>query len=329
MPLAVAAVLGVAAGSLLGTYLTRGGELALIATTVGMGLTAVVPLVLWRLEDRQGRRRARESELKERRARYEGHTELLTETAVRPLRNLQLGAPAVSAGPSPTLVLGLVVTEGDRARPVEELPNWTYAVEHFRADPALGPSWAATESTVRRYLTLRDGTADDLSGRYTHLLLSRYGFETKLEGGRFDPPPWYDARAFVGVALAIRGRLDRSTIAVVPATIADGTDADEAVPHLVLVGDTPVACAVTREAANPGEIADLVELGRSGAATRSALQDLNRAEARAQEAVRRMADESRRYSDRMIIEHAGTGACAICRPWLEGAGGASDPYRWW
>lgn len=318
--LAIAAALGVTAGSLLGAYWASGGTVILSAALVAMMLTAGAPLLLWRHEDRVDRRRAHESAQRERRDRYEGHAEQLNDQAVRPLRTLHLELPTTSGETSPAGHIGLAVNLGDEARPVEELPNWSYAVEHFLADPELGPSWAATESAVRRYYALRDGAVESLAGRYTHLLLSRYGFETPLEGGRFDPPPWYDARAFVGVALAIRGRLDRSTITVVPALVEDASDDDARAPHLVLVGETPVACAPTRDAANPGEIADLVELGRSGPATVSSLRALTRAETDAKEAVRRMAEASRHYSDRMVIEHAGTGVCAICRPWIEAMG---------
>lgn len=316
VPLAVATALGVSAGCLVGAYWTRGGPWILTAALVGILVTSAAPLVLWRQSVRLDARRARESAVRERRLRYEGHTEMLNDQAVRPLRSLHLDPAAAGISAAPAAPLGLVVSEGEQARPVEQLPNWSYAVEHLRSDPSLGPSWAATEDAVRRYYALRSGVEEELAGRYTHLLLSRYGFETRLEGHRFDPPPWFDARAFVGVALSVRGRLDRSTVTVVPAMVDDAADDDATAPHLVLIGDTPVACAPSRDAANPGEIADLVELGRSGAATTSTLRAVTAAQAQAAQAVAHLAEVTRHYSDRMVIEHAGAGACSICRPWF-------------
>lgn len=328
-PLAIAAAVGALAGALIGAYLARGDPRVLGAALVGLGVAVVAPLALWRQESRQERRRDLEATIRERQSRYHAHTEQLNEQAVRPLRTLHLQGPS-GAGPLPPHArLGLSVDEGETTRPVEQLPNWSYAVEHLQGDPVVGPSWSATEVAVRRYRALREGTEESLSGRYTHLLLSRYGFETPLEGGRFDPPPWFDARAFVGVALSVRGPLDRSTITVVPAMVDDAADDDPSAPHLVLVGETPVACAASRDAANPGEIADLVELGRSGAATGAALRALSRAEHEARAAVRRMAEESRRYSDRMLIEPTGSGACEVCRPWLDELRARTAEYRVW
>jgi hypothetical protein len=316
LPLATAAAMGVVAGTLLGDYWVHGGPLTLSAALVGMVLTAAAPVVLWRREEHGDRRRADEAAQRDRRARYDAHAERLSEQAIRPLRTLRLAwaEPYRTAGASPGS--GLAVNEGDQVRPLEELPNWPYALEHLRADPALGPAWSAAERVVRDYCARREGIAEDLAGRYTHVLLSRYGFETRLEGSRFDPAPWYDVRALVGLALALHGPLDRSTVTVVPAMIGDAVDTDAAAAHLVLIGETPVACVPCREAANPAEVADLFELGRSGAAAATALRSLTQTEARARSAIQRLAEESRRYADRMLIERAGSGTCAVCRPWL-------------
>ena len=316
IPLATAAALGVVAGTFVGDFWVHGGALALSAALVALVLTAAAPVVLWSREEHLERLRALASAQRERRARYDAHTERLAEQAIRPLRTLRLAVASTSESSGSPIAGGLAVGEGDQTRPLDELPNWPYALEHVRADPALGPIWASTENAVLTYSALREGLAERLTSRYTHLLLSRYGFETHLEGRRFDPPPWYDARALVRLALAVRGPLDRSTVTVVPAMLDDAIDSDAAAPHLILIGETPVACAPRRDVANPAEVADLFELGRSGPAAAASLRSLVQAEERARFAVQRMAEESRRYADRMLIEHAGTGSCDVCRPWL-------------
>lgn len=316
LPLATAAALGVVAGALLEAYWAHGGALTLSAALVGMVLTTAAPVVLWTREEQSERQRADAESRRERRARYDVHVEQLSDQAIRPLRTLRLAADGAPRTADNSLASGLVVSDGDRTRPVEELPNWPYAVEHLMADVVLGPAWASAEAAVHEYCAAREGIAEDLASRYTHLLLSRFGFETHLEGSRFDPPPWYDARAFVALALTLRGPLDRSTVTVVPAMIDDVADSDAEAPHLVLIGETAVACAPRRDVANPAEIADLFELGRSGAAATGSLRSLAQSEERAREAIRCLAVGSRRYTDRMLIEHAGSGSCAVCRPWL-------------
>lgn len=320
----MAAALGVVAGVLLGEYWGHGGPLTLSVALVGLGLTTAAPVVLWTREEHRDRTRADETAERERRARYDAHAQQLTEQAIRPLRTLRLATDDLVPDTGPGGMSGLTVNEGEETRRVDELPNWPYALEHLQTDPDVGPLWGSTETAVREYCALRAGLAEELAGRYTHLLLARYGFETHLDGRRFDPPPWFDARALVGLALAVRGPLDRSTVTVVPAMIDARVDADPMAPHLVLIGETPVAGASRRDAANPAEVADLFELGRSGSAAAASLRSLAHAEARARRAIRQMADASRRYADRMAIEHAGSGACAVCRPWLAAS---PDPVR--
>ncbi|MCI4336701.1 MAG: hypothetical protein L3K17_05845 [Thermoplasmata archaeon] len=318
IPLLAAAALGVAAGALLGLYLLRGGVMTLTMVAVGMVLTSAAPVVLWTQEERSVRRHDETEGRRLQRQKYDRHAEELNDQVFRHLRDLKITSVVPVLASAGSTQSGLMVKSGDRAWAVEELPNWSYALEHLRDDAALAALYDAAESAVRSHQTVRDRTVETLSNRYAHLLLSRFGFDTPLKGSRFDAAPWYDVPSFVELALRAKGPIGRSELSIVPAMLTAQGASRSAVAHLVLAGEIALACVPDRDDADVVGLGALVEQGRSGEVASSAIRACGAAEQRAETAVRQLAGAARHYSDRILIEHTGSGTCHVCRPWMFG-----------
>lgn len=312
VPVVAATSVGTAAGVLLGLYVRLPGNVAILAFG-SVGLAAIITLSVtgWWLQDRSRELRERSDRLRLGQERSGAHARRLNQDVFLYLPDVAF-AELTSFEPERLHPAAALATGGGVASTgLDHLPGWSCALNHMRADDELGPAWEELASRAGDRIAAQVEVHETVRDRLSAELLQEYGFETRLDGGRFAPAPWCDVSSLATLALRNPDAGAWGDFAELPPR----AHAAEPGPYSLLAGTVEILRARSREGADPHRLHRLVTQVLEEPGVRRAITRARHAEGRGTEALEEFRRTARRFRDRVSAEGSVPGTCSACRPW--------------
>ncbi|HZY92120.1 MAG TPA: hypothetical protein VFG07_05030 [Thermoplasmata archaeon] len=308
-----AVVVGAGAGLLIGLSVRglNAGTLGLAAAALTAAVTT--PFAVGWLEGRRARAHDDAAARRQLQDRYDAHARQLDQAVFARLpETVFLEAERTYSDEAPgNLPLGL--PGPGVAEPLDGLPGWSFALDHFRDDAAAARAWEELWQAAELRNRIRAELRRQLVERISSEVLQEYGFDTPLEGGRLRPAPWVDVNGIAMLSMEKATSSGPVRWLELPPRPAVGRDAPG--PYSVLSGSLEVVRAQDRDQADPHRLDRILKILSSDASLMGGLHLALSEEDRARASLERFRSAARRYHDRVAVGGSLRGDCEICRPW--------------